>query len=482
MALEAASIVVLAVAVVSICLIANTVRSRNNNGADAKPPHPPSWPIFGHIPLLKRYGPIMHLQLGFRPVLVISSSELTKECLTTNDKAFASRPLLSVGKHAGYDFKMLDLAPYGSYWRSVRKLCRLQLFTAQRIESFKNIREGEISGLIRSLFESCQREISPVNIKSRLSDLTCNIMMRIVASKRFSPDLSPQDFQEVQYFKEMMEETVLLLGTFDIAHYLPFLKWVDPQGMVLAMENLQKKRELFMDKLLHDHREKRDNKEIQSDNNDDVVKANALAIIIAGAETSYVTIEWALSALMQHPDVLCKAQQELDMHVGRDRLMEESDIPKLKYLQAIVKETLRLYPGAPLMIPHEACEDCTVGGYRVHAGTQLLVNVWAIQRDAAVWERPTEFDPKHFLKSGKEIDVKGQDFELIPFGSGRRMCPGMALAMIMINHTLGRLLQSFEWFVPEGTVIDMTEGLGLSLPKSIPLEAIIKPRLPLHLY
>ncbi|GLJ19657.1 hypothetical protein SUGI_0356060 [Cryptomeria japonica] len=392
----------------------------------------------------------MHLQLGFRPVLVISSSELTKECLTTNDKAFASRPLLSVGKHAGYDFKMLDLAPYGSYWRSVRKLCRLQLFTAQRIESFKNIREGEISGLIRSLFESCQREISPVNIKSRLSDLTCNIMMRIVASKRFSPDLSPQDFQEVQYFKEMMEETVLLLGTFDIAHYLPFLKWVDPQGM--------------------------------SDNNDDVVKANALAIIIAGAETSYVTIEWALSALMQHPDVLCKAQQELDMHVGRDRLMEESDIPKLKYLQAIVKETLRLYPGAPLMIPHEACEDCTVGGYRVHAGTQLLVNVWAIQRDAAVWERPTEFDPKHFLKSGKEIDVKGQDFELIPFGSGRRMCPGMALAMIMINHTLGRLLQSFEWFVPEGTVIDMTEGLGLSLPKSIPLEAIIKPRLPLHLY
>ncbi|XP_059074848.1 demethylepipodophyllotoxin synthase-like [Cryptomeria japonica] len=355
MALEAVSISILAIAVAALLLIVNPLRSRDN-----KPPHPPSWPIIGHIPLLgrskqpihrllsslsQRYGPIMHLQLGFRPILVISSADLAKECFTTNEKAFASRPLTSVGKHIGYDFKMLGLAPYGPYWRNVRKLCRLQLFTAHRIESFRHIQEEEISCLIRSLLESWERDISSVKIKSRLSDLTCNIMMRIVASKRFSPDLSPQDRGEVQYFKEMMEETVLLLGTFDIAHYLPFLKWVDPQGIVLAMENLQKKREVFMDKLLHAHREKRavhapdlidvlisatENIEIQSDNNDDVVKANALAIIIAGADTSAVTIEWALSALMQHPNALCEAKQELDMHVGRDRLMEESDIPKLK--------------------------------------------------------------------------------------------------------------------------------------------------------
>ncbi|GLJ19658.1 hypothetical protein SUGI_0356070 [Cryptomeria japonica] len=512
MALEAVSIIVLAVTVAALLLIANSLRSRKNKTVEAKPPHPPLWPILGHIPLLsrskqpihrllsslsQRYGPIMHLQLGFRPVLVISSSDLAKECLTTNDKAFASRPLMSVGKHIGYNFKMLGLAPYGSYWRNIRKLCRLQLFTAHRIESFRYIREEEISSLICSLFESWERDICQVNVKSRLSDLTCNIMMRIVASKRFSPDLNPQDFQEVQYFKDIMEETILFLGTFDIAHYLPFLKWFDPQGIVSAMKNFQKKREVFMNKLLHDHREKRgvhardlidvlisttENDEIQSDNNDDVVKATALAMIIAGAETTAVTIEWALSALMQHPDVLCKAQQELDMHVGRDRLMEESDVHKLKYLQAIVKETLRLYPAAPLMVPHESREDSTVGGYHIPAGTQLLVNLWAIQRDGAVWERPTEFDPERFLKSGKEIDVKGQDFELIPFGSGRRMCPGMPLAMIVIHHTLGRLLQSFEWFTPESTVIDMTEGLGFTIPKLIPLEAIIKPRLPLHLY
>ncbi|XP_057843597.2 flavonoid 3',5'-hydroxylase [Cryptomeria japonica] len=319
----------------------------------------------------------------------------------------------------------------------------------------------------------------------------------MVASKRFSPDLAPEDFKEAQQIKELIEETFLLAGSFDIGYYLPFLKWIDLHGIVFAMKNLHKKRELFMKKLLHDHREKRglrapdlidvlisatDNLEIQSDNNDDVVKATALSMINAGTETSAVTIEWALSALMNHPDILWKAHQELDTHVGQDRLMDESDIPNLKYLQAIVKETLRLYPAGPLLLPHESTKACTVGGFLVPAGTQLLVNVWAIQRDAALWERPTEFDPDRFLNSGKEINVKGHDFELIPFGSGRRICPGMSLALIVVTYTLGRLLQSFEWFAPVGTVIDMTEGLGLSMPKLIPLEAIIKPRLPLHLY
>ncbi|GLJ19643.1 hypothetical protein SUGI_0355780 [Cryptomeria japonica] len=481
MALEATSIIVLAVALATLLLIANSLRSKIYNTAKAKLPQPPSWPIIGHLALLRRnkqpihrflsslserYGPIMHLQLGFRPVLVISSSDLAEECFTTNDKAFASRPVLSVGKYMG-------------------------------IESFRQVRTEEISALIRSLLESSDREMNPVNIKSRLSDLTFNIIVRMVASKRFSPDLCSEDFKEAQQFKEMMEETFLLAGSFDIGYYLPFLNWIDVHGIVFAMKNLHKKRDVFMKKFLQDHREKRgvhardlidvlisatDNHEIQSDNNDDVVKAIALSMINAGTETSAVTVEWALSALMNHPEILSKAHQELDTHVGRDRLMEESDIPKLKYLQAIVKETLRLYPAVPLLIPHKSTEACTVGGYLVPAGTQLLVNVWAIQRDAAVWERPTEFDPDRFLNRGKEIDVKGQDFELIPFGSGRRICPGMSLALIVVTCTLGRLLQSFEWSAPVGTVIDMAEGLGLSMPKLIPLEASIKPRLPLQLY
>ncbi|GLJ27850.1 hypothetical protein SUGI_0546600 [Cryptomeria japonica] len=205
-------------------------------------------------------------------------------------------------------------------------------------------------------------------------------------------------------------------------------------------------------------------------------------MITAGTDTSSVTIEWALAALLQHPDIMGKAQRELDTHVGRDRLVEESDLLELTYLQAIVKEILRLYPGAPLVPPHEAAEACSIGGFHVAAGTRLLVNAWVIHRDPALWSCPTEFDPERFLNSGKAIDVKGHDFELIPFGSGRRMCPGMSLALVVVHYTLARLLQSFEWCVPEGVVIDMGEGLGLTMPKAIPLEAIVKPRLPLHLY
>ncbi|GLJ19653.1 hypothetical protein SUGI_0355950 [Cryptomeria japonica] len=169
----------------------------------------------------------MHLQLGFRPVLVISSSDIAKECFTTNDKAFASRPLTPRGKHIGYDFKVLSWAPYGSYRRKIRKICRLQLFTEDRIESFRHVRAEEVSALIRSLFECWQRDVNPVTMKSRLSDLTFSIIMRMVASKRFSPDLGLEDFKEAQHYKEMTKEGSSLAGKLDIGYYLPFLSgWI----------------------------------------------------------------------------------------------------------------------------------------------------------------------------------------------------------------------------------------------------------------
>ncbi|KAH9300004.1 hypothetical protein KI387_011587, partial [Taxus chinensis] len=399
MTFQAAGIVVV-FALAALFLILNKRRTRSGNGKK-KPPHPPSWPIIGHLHLLQQkrpihrilsslsesYGPIMHLQLGFRPLLVISSSDLAKQCFTTNDKAFASRPRLSGGKHMGYDYKNFAQAPYGSYWRNLRKMCTLHIFSATRIESFKQVRVEEISALIRSLFDSCQREVTPANIKSRLSDLTFNIMLRMVANKKLSGAVYSEDFQEARHFKDIIEEAFLLVGAFDVGDYLPFLNWLDLQGLKSAMKKLQKKRDAFLQKLLKDHREKRgfqpkdlidvlisatDNQEIQSDSNDDVVKATALSMISAGTDTSSVTIEWALAALLQNPEFLRKAQQELDAHIGRERVIEEADLQELKYLQAIVKETLRLYPAGPLLVPHKSTEDCSVGGYHVPAGTRLL--------------------------------------------------------------------------------------------------------------
>ena len=181
--------------------------------------------------------------------------------------------------------------------------------------------------------------------------------------------------------------------------------------------------------------------------------------------------------------MLKKAQDEIDIHVGRDRNVEDSDIENLVYLQAIIKETLRLYPAGPLLGPREAMEDCTVAGYYVPCGTRLIVNVWKIQRDPKVYMEPNEFRPERFITGeAKEFDVRGQNFELMPFGSGRRSCPGSSLAMQVLHLGLARFLQSFDVKTVMDMPVDMTESPGLTIPKATPLEILISPRLKEGLY
>jgi cytochrome P450 len=180
--------------------------------------------------------------------------------------------------------------------------------------------------------------------------------------------------------------------------------------------------------------------------------------------------------------VLKRAQEELDIHVGMDRQVDESDIKNLVYLQAIIKETLRLYPAGPLLGPREALEDCTIAGYRVPAGTRLVVNVWKIQRDPRAWINPSTFQPERFFAAHSSVDVRGQHFELMPFGSGRRSCPGVSFALQVLNLTLARLLHGFDLATPLDEPVDMTESPGLTIPKATPLEILLTPRLPAKLY
>lgn len=205
-------------------------------------------------------------------------------------------------------------------------------------------------------------------------------------------------------------------------------------------------------------------------------------MISGGTDTTTVTLTWALSLLLNNPHALRKAQEELDVHVGRERLVNEADINKLIYLQAIVKETLRVYPPGPLSGPREAAEDCTVGGYQVKKGTRVIVNLWKIQTDPRVWPYPLEFKPERFLTTHKDIDVKGQNFELIPFASGRRACPGISFALQMLHFTLASLIHAFEMSTPSNAPVDMTASFGLTNIKSTPLDVVLKPRLPLNLY
>lgn len=194
---------------------------------------------------------------------------------------------------------------------------------------------------------------------------------------------------------------------------------------------------------------------------------------MAGADTTSVTLEWLMAELLRHPKVLSRARSEIKDAIGLGHEVEESDIARLPYLQAIVKETLRLHPTAPLLLPHKAETSVDIGGYTVPKNTRVIINGWAIGRDPDVWENPTSFQPERFVGSG--IDLKGQDYDLIPFGSGRRICPGMPLAIRTVHLMLASLIHSFAWKLPDGLTpkdVNLDYKLGMSMQMTVPLLAV----------
>ena len=198
---------------------------------------------------------------------------------------------------------------------------------------------------------------------------------------------------------------------------------------------------------------------------------------MAGSDTTTVTMIWALSLLLNNPEALKKAQIELDEHVGRQKQVKESDVKNLVYLQAIVKETLRLYPPGPFGIPHESTEDCTINDYHIPARTRLMVNIQKLQRDPRVWEDPCEFQPERFLTRHRDFDVRGQSPEFIPFGNGRRMCPGISFALQIMHLTLANLLHRFEIDRSSKELMNMEESAGMTSIRKGPLEVVLSPRL-----
>lgn len=207
----------------------------------------------------------------------------------------------------------------------------------------------------------------------------------------------------------------------------------------------------------------------------------------AGTDTSSSTVEWAIAELIRHPSILAQVQQELDAVVGRDRLVTELDLAQLTYLQAVVKETFRLHPSTPLSLPRMAAESCEINGYRIPKGATLLVNVWAISRDPAQWTDPLEFRPERFLPGGEKpnADVRGNDFEVIPFGAGRRICAGMSLGLRMVQLLTASLVQAFDWDLKHGLIpekLNMDEAYGLTLQRAEPLMVHPRPRLAQHVY
>uniref|UniRef100_A0A2K1XQ11 Cytochrome P450 family protein n=1 Tax=Populus trichocarpa TaxID=3694 RepID=A0A2K1XQ11_POPTR len=455
-----------------------------------------------------KHGSAFTIRLGSRRAFVVSSWEVVKECFTINDKALASRPTTVAAKHMGYNYAVFGFAPYSSFWREMRKIATLELLSNRRLEMLKHVRASEVDIGIRELYNSWANNSSSsvvVELKQWLEDLTLNVVVRMVAGKRYFGSAAASDDGEARRCQKAINQFFRLIGIFVVSDALPFLGWLDLQGHERAMKNTAKELDAILEGWLDEHRQRRVSAGIKDEGEQDFIdvmlslkeegqlsnfqydantsiKSTCLALILGGSDTTAGTLTWAISLLLNNRHMLKKAQEELDLHVGKERQVEDSDVKNLVYLQTIIKETLRLYPAGPLLGPREAMEDCKVAGYHVPAGTRLIVNVWKIQRDPRVWTKTSAFLPERFLTSHGDVDVRGQQFELIPFGSGRRSCPGVSFALQVLHLTLARLLHSFELATPMDQPVDLTESSGLTIPKATPLEVILTPRLPPKLY
>nr|AYV88900.1 cytochrome P450 oxidase CYP736A220 [Polygala tenuifolia] len=480
-----------------VCYLLHALKLRSIDKNKKLPPGPRGLPILGHLHLLgdlphrnlqklaQKYGHIMYLRLGSVPTIVVSSPQAAELFLKTHDLNFASRPSLEAAKYISYGRKSIAFSEYGSYWRDMRKMCTLELLSNCKINSFKLMREEELGLLVKS-FRDAARDQSVVDVSESISSLSANIICKMVFGKKFTG----KEFDE-KGFKAVIEETFQLVAAPNLGDYFPFLAAIDLQGLTKRLKAVSKIFDAFLERTIEEHIQQED---IQEDKTKDFVdvmlsfmgsehsdyrlerthiKALILDMLTAGVDTTATTVEWALSELIRHPRVMAKLQQELEQAVGMERKVEEADLGSLPYLDMVIKEIFRLHPPGALLLPHESRDDCQVDKFFIPKKSRIMVNVWAIGRDPNGWCDADKFWPERFLESS--IDMRGQHFQLIPFGSGRRGCPGMQLGLSMVRLILAQIVHCFDWKLPNDMLpseLDMSEKCGLSTPRAQHLLAV----------
>ncbi|XP_058109537.1 cytochrome P450 84A1-like isoform X2 [Magnolia sinica] len=472
------------------------------------PPGPRPLPIIGNMLILDqlthrglaklsdRYGGLLYLRLGFLHTVTISTPEMARQVLQVQDNLFSNRPATIAVRYLTYDRADMAFAHYGPFWRQMRKLCVMKLFSRKRAESWASVRD-EVESIVRAV---AMRPGSCVNLGENVFSLTRNIIYR-AAFGSYSHEGQDELLSILQEFSKLM-------GAFNIADFIRCFGWFDPQGFNKRLARARGSLDRFIDNIIDEHMEKKKKKtamaNIEEEDTDmvddllaffgndlqgslrltrDNIKAIIMDVIFGGTETVASAIEWAMAELMKHPEEMKKLQDELADVVGLDRKVHESDLDKLTYLKCTVKETLRLHPPIPLLL-HETAEDAKIAGYSIPAGTRVTINVWAIGRNRTAWEDPEAFKPYRFAGEG-DVDFKGNYFELIPFGSGRRSCPGMQLGLYALELAVAQLVHCFTWSLPDGvkpSELDMSDVFGLTAPRAVRLVAVPSLRLRCSLF
>ncbi|CAN6234726.1 unnamed protein product [Urochloa humidicola] len=481
------------------------LRCRGRQGQRRKrlPPSPPALPLIGHAHLIgalphvslrrlaDRYGGedgLMMLRLGAVPTLVASSARAAQAVLRTHDQSFASRPRSVCGDVLTYGPSDVAMAPYGERWRLAKKLATTHLLSTKKVQSYRAAREEEVALVIKNIHGAATTRMA-VDMSELLSNFTGDMVCRAVSGRSFR--VEGRD----RVLKELIDEGMALLAGFNLENFYPGL--AKAVGGVLVRPARQKAERVrdgwdrIFDKLIDEHASEKVRAPVHLEDEDgecdfihvllsvqeeygftrdDGIKGILVNMFAAGTDTAYLVLEFAMAELMLHPEAMAKIQHEVRNSILKDQnTINEDNLIGMTYLKAVIKETLRLHPPSPLLLPHFSSEDCDdVESFEFPAGTTVLVNVWAIGRDPKVWDAAEEFMPERFIENGeiKGPDCRGKDFQLLPFGSGRRMCPGMNFALASIEIMLANIVYHFDWELPKCVdKIDMTEVSGLTVSR-----------------
>ncbi|EFJ38025.1 hypothetical protein SELMODRAFT_437557 [Selaginella moellendorffii] len=437
---------------VALLLKSWILRQPSGGAGCSLPPSPRALPLIGHLHLVlgkhlhrafgeiaREHGPCVFLKFGSSPHLVISSAQAAREAIRVRDSTYSSRPFLSPAARAE----------------------EMALAVAKLVEASRG---------------PMPRTVSLTQV---ISDVTYGMILRKVVGNGHRRN------EEALRFKHLLKEVFVAAGEFYVGDTMPWLQWLDLRKAAHA-KRLYKQVDEYMQRLVDEQRRK--GGDIGDDfisimlrnelfsKSDSFMKAIVLDMIGAGTDTSAVTIEWAMAELINNPRIMSRLLEELHSVVGPSSLkVEEAHLDKLVYLDAVVKETLRLHPPAAILI-FQAAQPCQVMDYFVPEGTRVFINNYEIARDERCWEEPLKFKPERFVE--RNIDIVGvRDFEMLPFGSGRRGCPGIQLGLRVVHFVLANLVHGFEWKNPSGKELDMSEGSGLTLPRAVPLELTISSRI-----
>ncbi|KAJ4818342.1 hypothetical protein LUZ62_030908 [Rhynchospora pubera] len=466
------------------------------------PPSPPSFPLLGHLHRLGSlphrslqklstiYGPIMYLRLGTVPTVVLSSASAVEKLIRFNDAALASRPRSAVADILLYGSTDVAFSPYGEYWCQVRRICVLHLLSTKRVQSFGFIRDQEVSLLIEKI-RSNGRCDSVVNLSQMLIKLANDIVCRAAFGHKFSDDGTSKAHNLLKDFSAYLGKTL-------VGEHVPCLGWYDwSTGIKKRMRKTAEGLDSFIESIIEEHvKVKREGLEegkyedemegrdlidimlnIQGNCVDtgvslgrNNIKAIILDMLFAGTDVVYTAIEWKMAELIKNPQEMKRVQDEVRSVVNTAGKLTEELVEKMTYLNAAIKETFRLHPPVPLLVPRESTKDINLMGYHIPSGTRFIINAWAIGRDQNTWERADEFMPERFL--GSHVDYNGQHFGLIPFGVGRRTCPGIGFSTATVSFALASLLHHFDWDLPnvmKGKPLDMSELHGITIHKKLNL-------------